>query len=75
MFTNQKDYVTKHMQITKFSSEDLDVINVYRSSKGNTVELLDKLLEMVIPGRSILITGDFNICYMNIPNIEQATAC
>ena len=53
------------MQITKFSAENLDVVNVYRSSKGNSLELLAKLLEMLTPGKPILITGDFNICFMN----------
>ena len=44
MFTNKHDYITPNMQITKFCSNKIDVINVYRSSKGNSVELLEKLL-------------------------------
>ena len=43
----------------------MDVINVYRSNKGNSVELLKKLIEMMEPGTPTLITGDFNICFMN----------
>ena len=53
------------MQITKFCSESTDLINVYRSSKGNSADLLGKLVEMITPGNPTLITGDFNICYMN----------
>ena len=65
VFKHQQDYTTAHMQITKFSSENLDVINVYRSNNGNSVELLTKVLEMVTPEKPMLITGDFNICFMN----------
>jgi endonuclease/exonuclease/phosphatase family metal-dependent hydrolase len=40
-------------------------MNVYRSSNGNSADLLTKLLEMMTPGKPLLITGDFNICFMN----------
>ena len=68
VFKNQQDFITPHMQATKFCSENLDVINVYRSSKGNSLDLLNKLIEMVTPGVSTLITGDFNICFFRNPN-------
>ena len=64
-FKHKEDFKTMNMQITKFCSGSTDVINVYRSSKGNSGDLLCKLVEMITPGHSILITGDFNICYMN----------
>ena len=65
IFSHKQDYKTGNTQITKFCSEDLDVMNVYRSSNGNTGDLLTKLQEMMTPGKPLLITGDFNICYMN----------
>ena len=64
-FHHRQDFNTKNMQITMFTSKSLDVINVYRSSKGNSAELLAKLVEMMNPRTSTLITGDFNICFMN----------
>ena len=64
-FKHKVDFKTMNIQITKFCSGSTDVINVYRSSKGNSGDLLCKLVEMITPGHSILITGDFNICYMN----------
>ena len=67
MFKNQQDFITPNMQATKFCSENLDVINVYRSSKGNSLDLLNTLVEMVTPGVSTLITGDFNICFFRNP--------
>ena len=68
VFKNQLDFIAPNMQATKFCSENLDVINVYRSSKGNSLDLLNKLVEMVTPGMSTLITGDFNICFSRNPN-------
>ena len=68
IFKHEQDFRMTSMQITKFSSENLDVINVYRSSNGNSAELLTKLLEIVNPAKSVLITGDFNICFMTTPN-------
>ena len=56
------------MQITKFSSKTLDVINVYRSSNGHSVELLNHLRDLLTMGKTVLITGDFNICYQTIGN-------
>jgi exonuclease III len=64
-FKHEEDFKTKNMQITKFSAPNLDVMNVYRSSSGNSQELLAKLVEMMTPGKPIIITGDFNICFMN----------
>ena len=68
IFNKQQDYITPTMQITKFCTKGLDIINVYRSNKGNSVELLKKLEEMLTPGISTLITGDFNICFLTNPN-------
>ena len=68
VFRNHQDFITPNMQITKFCSENLDVINVYRSSNGNSNELLIKLTEMVASEKSTLITGDFNICFSRNPN-------
>ena len=56
------------MQITKFTAEELDVINVYRSSNGHSVELLNHLQEMMTEGKPLSITGDFNICFRTISN-------
>ena len=64
-FTHEKDYVAKNMQVTKFKSSELDVISVYRSSDGNSLELLHRMLEMLTIEKPTLITGDFNICMLN----------
>ena len=62
---HEQDFKTPNMQITKFNSENIDIINVYRSSKGNSAELLTRLIDMITARKPTLITGDFNICFMN----------
>ena len=66
---HQRDLKETNLQITKFSSSTLDVVNTYRSANGNSVELLSNLINMTSKEKVILITGDFNICYqMNKTN-------
>ena len=65
MFTHEDDFVAPSMQVTKFSSHNLDMLNVYRSSDGNSLELLNIITEMLTGGKPTLITGDFNICMLN----------
>ena len=66
LFRHEEDIRAENMQLTKFTSYELDVVNVYRSSTGNSVELLNNILTMVEnPGKPSLITGDFNICMLN----------
>ena len=65
VFKHEKDYLANNIQITKFNSPELDVLNVYRSSDGNSLELLNRILEMINTEKPTLITGDFNICILN----------
>jgi urease gamma subunit len=51
-------------QITKFKNETLDIITIYRSQTGNSLELLEQLKKIFEEDRITLITGDFNICFM-----------
>ena len=51
-------------QITKFRHDILDMINIYRSQAGNSLEVLDELRKQMSSGRVTLLTGDFNICYI-----------
>ena len=74
IYNMQQDYITPTMQITKFCTKSLDIINVYRSNKGNSVELLKKLQEMLTPGISTLISEDFNICQLINPNNRMSKA-
>jgi exonuclease III len=51
-------------QITKFKHKSLDIINIYRSQAGNSLELLEHLKKLIEDEQITLITGDFNICFM-----------
>ena len=55
---------TYKFQITTFKHKVLDIFNVYRSQSGNSLELLEQLKKQIKAGRPTLITGDFNICFM-----------
>ena len=55
---------TDKFQIAKFKHKDIDIINIYRSQSGNSLELLEHLKKQIEGGRITLITGDFNICFM-----------
>ena len=59
-----KEVRTEKFQIAKFKHNVLDIINVYRSQSANSLELLDHLKKQIEPGRTTIITGDFNICFM-----------
>ena len=51
-------------QITKFQHQSMDIINLYRSQTGNSLELLEHLKKLIEDEQITLITGDFNICFM-----------
>ena len=61
---HEQDLKNNNMQITKFTSTGIDVINIYRSANGHSVELLNYIKGMLPDNKPVLITGDFNICYL-----------
>ena len=62
IFKHEKDISNEHIQITKFSSEYVDSISLYRTQKGVTTELNNLLSQLITPDKITVITGDFNIC-------------
>ena len=67
-FEHVRDVKTPNFQITMFSSNHLDSIHVYRSADGSLREIKDHLQELVNPCKSVVISGDFNICLDREPN-------
>ena len=61
-FTHVEDIATDTMQITKFSSQYVDSINVYRSQRGLPADLINNLTSLFTKDKITIITGDFNIC-------------
>ena len=67
-FEHVRDVKTPNYQITMFSSDHLDSIHVYRSADGSQREIKDHLQELVDTNKSVVISGDFNICLDKEPN-------
>ena len=62
-------FLKRPVQIIKFTSSNLDVINIYRSANGHSLVLLDHIIRILPEKKAVIITGDFNICYqMNRTN-------
>ena len=49
--------------ISKVQLEELDSINVYRSSDASIPGTLEMIRNLIEPDRPTLISGDFNLCY------------
>ena len=56
------------MQLTKFTSPDLDIIALYKSQKGNFNDLNDNIKLLITDEKPVLITGDFNFCFLEDSN-------
>ena len=65
IFKHVIDIEKENMQLTKMESLEMTVIAVYRSEKGNSVELLQHIIELIPPRGRTIICGDFNICYLS----------
>ena len=63
-FIPSERVISEKFQITKFRHEDLDIINIYRSQAGNSLEVLETIKKLHTPGMPTIISGDFNICFI-----------
>ena len=52
------------MQLTKFTSQMLDVILLYRSQRGDYDKLNEYIDSLMTHDKPLLIVGDFNFCYL-----------
>ena len=59
------DVTQANFQITKLQSEAMDLINIYRSAGANNKNFLEKLFGMMTVGKTTMVVGDFNICYVS----------
>ena len=53
--------------LSKLTSDDLDIIGVYRSQNGNVVELVQEMENLLNIEKTTLIGGDLNLCVMKHP--------
>jgi hypothetical protein len=61
-FRHERDVKTDKFQITKFTSKNMDSINVYRSQNGNLSNVCDYFTGLIDMDKITVITGDFNLC-------------
>jgi hypothetical protein len=73
MFHHIRDKESPQFQITKFESEHVVSINIYRSAQGSVQDILECLLEMVVEDKTNIISGDINICLMAKPQNKLTT--
>jgi len=57
------DVKKENYQMTKISSQALDIINIYRSNDANSTQFLLDLSEIFDNTKVTLVLGDFNICW------------
>ena len=60
----EQDITNPSYQMTKITSDTLEIINVYRSRGAETENLLKDLFTLIGPGKQTLVLGDFNLCYL-----------
>ena len=67
-FKHSHDIKREHLQMSKYSSSNLDVIVVYRSQEM-TFRSMKILLQYIINlEKNTLIVGDFNFCFLSETN-------
>ena len=62
-FVWKKDVTKANYQITKVLSEEIDIINIYRSSGAENINFVEDLCGLVTSGKQTIILGDFNLCF------------
>ena len=65
LFKHFKDIKEDNMQLSKFTSGDLDVISIYHSHHGNFGILNQKIEDLIDKDKPQLVAGDFNFCHMS----------
>ena len=67
-FNCVKDIRTDSLQLSKMSSDKLDIIVVYRSQEETFLSLKNHLQTVINPSQTTLIVGDLNFCYTSKEN-------
>ena len=68
IFRHEIDIKRENMQISKYSSDNLDIIVIYRSQQGNYDDLNQIIEEIKTEEKPHLVLGDLNFCYLDNPN-------
>ena len=66
-FSFMLDIKRAQYQLTKLTSFNMDIINVYRSNGANTLMFIADI-QKIISRKKTLIIGDFNLCFLTETN-------
>ena len=58
------DIKNQTVQITKMSSSEIDIINIYRSQGANNMEVADGIRKIINEEKITIVCGDFNLCFI-----------
>ena len=64
-FVWERDVTDSMYQITKIQSDEMDIINLYRSAGTDNAKFLENILGLISSEKQTFIMGDFNICYVS----------
>ena len=62
-FHLKSDVKYESFQMIKIASQELDIINIYRSTDAETSLFVNEIFRMIDPMRRTFIMGDFNLCF------------
>ena len=67
-FNHVQNIANDGYSMSKLSSQDLDVIGVYKSRLGKLQDIITQLEDMIDDKKITVIGGDFNICILKHPH-------
>ena len=65
IFKHKKDKQYEHLQMSQFTSNDVDIISLYRSRQCDLTTMNQMIEDMIQNGKPQLLVGDFNYCYLD----------
>ena len=64
IFSHEIDVKQDDMQLSKFTSKNIDIISIYRSKQGTINKLNEEISAISRGTKALLMVGDFNYCYL-----------
>ena len=66
-FKHSEDLNSEGISITKLTSDELDVIGIYKSKEGNMMDIKSMLEDLINEEKTTIIGGDLNVCVLKQP--------
>ena len=62
---HELDIKEENMQLSKFSSDYIDLVVLYRSQNGNHKHLTETFETLIDREKPLMVIGDFNFCFLD----------